>query len=198
MKHIVKGSEPSSFQSWKKKNPRADWDDFSRTKTYQELRQCLIDEQAMFCCYCEIALRQNSDAHIEHFKPKSKYPAERFAYNNFFACCEYKDSCGRKKGSEYFDDLISPLDANCQSRFTYTGNGKIIPFNENDEYAQRTIEVLALNCKRLRLQRESIIKILDNDETTTDYLKQSLANCIDWYNGFFTVIRYVAGKRGTA
>ncbi len=198
MKHIVKCPEPSSFQSWNKKNPRADWDDFSKTETYQELRECLINEQAMFCCYCEIALRQNSDAHIEHFKPKSKYPAERFAYNNLFACCEYKDSCGRKKGSDYFDNLISPLDKNCQLRFTYTGNGMIIPSDEKDTLAKKTINLLALNCKRLRNQRQSIIKVLDDGGITIDYLKESLDNCAEWYNGFFTVIRYVVGKRGTA
>jgi len=198
MKHIVKGCEPPSFQSWKKKNPRADWDHFSGTETYKELRQYLINEQVMLCCYCEIALKENSDAHIEHFKPKSKYPAERFNYNNLFASCKYNDSCGTKRLSEYFTGLISPLDEKCQSRFTYTGNGMIIPFDENDEYAKRTIKLLALNCKRLRLQRESIIKILDNEEITSDYLEQSLINCVDWYNGFFTVIRYVADKRGTA
>jgi uncharacterized protein (TIGR02646 family) len=195
MKHIVKGVEPSSFQSWKKKNPRGNWDDFSGTEIYQELRQYLIDEQAMLCCYCEIALKENTDAHIEHFKPKSKYPVERFNYNNLFASCRYNDSCGSQKLSEYFTGLISPLDKNCQLRFTYTGNGKIIPFDENDQSAQKTIEVLALNCKRLKDRRLSVIKALDNDWITIDHLKKSLDNCVDWYNGFFTVIQYVTDKR---
>jgi hypothetical protein len=87
--------------------------------------------------------------------------------------------------------MVSPLDKACQSRFTYTGSGKIIPVNENDIFANKTIELLGLNCKRLKDQRLSLIKAIDNEWTSFD---QSLENCIEWYNGFFTVIQYIENK----
>ncbi len=196
MKHITKNSGPSSFRAWNGNKPHgADWNFFSKTDVYRELRQYLVDEQDDLCCYCEIALKNDAYVHIEHFKPKSTYPAEMFDIQNLFACCQYNDSCGHKKGSGFFDELVSPLDTNCRARFTYTGNGKIIPLNENDISAQQTIDLLGLNCKRLKDRRRSIMRTLDNAGVTTDYLKESLDNCIEWYDGFFTVIEYVAGKQ---
>lgn len=197
MKHIIKNPEPSSFYTWKASNRSANWNEFSGTEPYNELRSCLVEEQQHLCCYCEVALMNdgNISAHVEHFKPKGRHQTEMFNILNLFACCEHTDSCGHKKGNEYFAGLVCPLEENCESRFTYTGNGTIIPSNENDESADRTIQLLNLNCKRLKDQRKSIIKALEHDEITIDYLKQSLDNYLEWYNGFFTVIQYVAGKR---
>lgn len=200
MKHIIKTSNPDFFKRWKKGNRGVHWNVFAKTETYKELRQCLIEEQGILCCYCEVSLMKNGNvyAHIEHFKPKGKKPKDMFNIQNLFACCEHTDSCGHKKLSEYFDGLICPLEKNCESRFTYTGNGTIISSKENDKSADRTIEILGLNCKRLKDQRLSIIKALDQAGITADYLKQALAHCIEWHNGFFTVIQYVACKRGSA
>ena len=88
--------------------------------------------------------------------------------------------------------MVSPLDTNCQSRFTYTGNGKIIPSLEKDPLAQKTIDLLGLNCKHLKDQRKSIITTLET--TDSDFLEQSMEKCIDWYNGYYTVIQFVAEK----
>ncbi len=89
--------------------------------------------------------------------------------------------------------MVSPLDDDCQSRFTYTGNGKIIPSDESDTFAQRTIDIVGLNCKRLKDRRLSLIKVLDNE--WTDF-EQSLSKYIEWHQGFYTVIEYVANKNG--
>jgi uncharacterized protein (TIGR02646 family) len=193
MKHFVKGDEPPFYQIWRKKKPHANWDDFSGTETYIELRKVLIKEQANLCCYCELALTKDVDAHIEHHRPKSER-RQMFIIENLFACCQHKDSCGHHKGSTYFNGFISPLDKNCQDRFTYTGTGKIIPVDETDELAQKTIDTLELNCKRLKTQRESIIKMLENIGMTTHDLQESLDNCVEWYHGFYTVIQYIADK----
>ncbi len=195
MKHIVKGDEPASFQCWKQQNRTVNWSDFSGSEVYQELRSTLTEQQENLCCYCEIALKQNTDAHVEHLKDKQSYPQDMFDFRNLLASCQHNDCCGHKKGSGYFADMVSPLNADCQLRLTYTGNGKIIPRDEHDTFAHKTIDLLALNCKRLSDQRKSIIiRTLDYDTADSDYLQQSLDNCIEWYNGFFTVIQYVAAK----
>ncbi len=201
MRNITKGNEPKLFKSWKSKkdNQRNTWDDFASTQStshniYIELRQKLINQQKKMCCYCEIALKTEQDAHVEHLKHQSKYQKEIFEFNNLLASCQKTDCCGHKKSNQYFENMVSPLDTNCQKRFTYTGNGKIIPKNENDKFAEKTIELLGLNsCKRLKDLRQTIIKTLkDSDE---DYLNQALRNCVDWHNGFYTVIEYIKNKR---
>jgi len=92
---------------------------------------------------------------------------------------------GIKKDKGYFDNMVSPLNSDCESRFTYTGRGNVIPSDEDDMAAQETIDLLGLNCKRLRDRRESIIRMLDCDAIDSDYFQQSLDNCFEWYDGFF-------------
>lgn len=141
------------------------------------------------CCYCEIALIKNIDAHIEHLMDKDNFPQERFSFNNLLASCQYHDSCGHAKGNKYFEGMISPLDKNCQSRLTYTGNGRIITVDEADENAEKTIKLLDLNCKRLVDRRKSIITTLEYSDG--EYLQNSLDNCVEWYQGFYTLIQYL-------
>jgi hypothetical protein len=64
-----------------------------------------------------------------------------------------------------------------------------MPFDENENDAQDTINVLDLNCKRLVDRRKGIIKTLEN--TDNEYISLSLENCIEWFNGFYTVIEYM-------
>ncbi|MCD6321455.1 MAG: TIGR02646 family protein [Clostridiales bacterium] len=167
MRHILHNTEPASFYRWRQQNPNANWNNFLRPHSqhlavYTELRKTLIDQQKKMCCYCEVALKEDTDAHVEHLQDQDNYPKETFNFNNLLASCRHNDCCGHKKGNSYFTEMVSPLDNNCESRFTYTGNGKIIPFNELDIHAQKTIRLLGLNCKRLspslRVMRECLKK----------------------------------------
>ncbi len=161
---------------------------------YSELRRDLISQQEDMCCYCEIALKPETYAHVEHLKCRSKYPNAIYDFNNLLASCNGRnsDSCGHKKSNHYFDDMVSPLDKDCEKRFTYTGTGKIIAKDENDLAAVKTIELLGLNCKRLKERRETLIKKLE--KINNEYLKQALENCVEWYGGFYTVIHYLIAK----
>ncbi len=192
MRHIVKGGEPAGFSEWcRKHSADVNWGDFSGTNEHQELLQQLREEQDDLCCYCEIVIDETK-THVEHFKPRSQYPGEVFSYQNMFACCQHPDSCGHKKKGKYFSELISPLSTDCESRFTYTGMGNIIPKDENDTFAQDTIDLLGLNCKRLLDRRKNILAELQN--ASDDYLAMSLENFKEWY-GFYTVVKYASNKR---
>lgn len=190
MKYIDRQQSPASFEQWKSHNRTANWNDFSESEVYQEVKEQLLNQQEQMCGYCEIAIMTTGQSsHIEHLKDRHNFPQEIFNYDNFIASCQYSDSCGHKKGSKYFNGFVSPFDLNCQDRFTYTRDGRIIPSDENDTNAQKTIEILGLNCKRLVDRRKGIIKTLERTEN--DYIQMSLDNCIDWYNGFYTVIEYM-------
>lgn len=188
MRQITGRTEPSTFINWKKKNINNEWEDFSGSEEYNKLRKQLIKQQDKMCCYCEIALKEDINAHIEHIQAKHHYPQKRFDFENLYASCQHQDSCGHEKGSSNFANMILP-NMDCQSYFTYTRNGKIIPAKEGDANSQKTIDLLGLNCKRLKRGRESIIKSLEDlDETIKN---QYLQNCVEWVNGFYTVIEYM-------
>lgn len=198
MKSVNKNSEPVSFTTWKQTSNNCSWSDFSCPQSqyrdvYLTLRQELITQQGEMCCYCEVALKEETDAHIEHLKDQHNHSTDRYDFNNLFASCQHNDSCGHKKGTGYFNEMISPLDNDCQCQFTYTGAGKIIPNDENDDFANATIELLGLNCKRLKDRRKNLIKTLESADSS--YLDQSLNSCVDWHDGFYTVIDYMIGKQ---
>jgi uncharacterized protein (TIGR02646 family) len=194
MKHIVKGIEPKSFEDWRRNNHTLLWSDFSGSEVYLELRSTLTCQQNRMCCYCEIALNEDANAHVEHLRNQQNHRGERYDFDNLLASCQYTDSCGHKKGNDYFADMVTPLDNDCQSRFTYTGNGRIIPSDESDTHSQITIDMLGLNCRRLKDRRKSIIKTLEVVHDT-DYLQLSLNNCVEWYCGFHTLIEYLINGR---
>ena len=162
MRYIEKyTTEPEEFSRWKKQNKKANWSDFSGGSEYGEVKKQLIAEQLGMCCYCEVILSL-SDCHIEHLKPKSRYPQEKFAYGNLLASCNSKKSCGHKKGTWYRPEMVSPLDEDCEQRFKYTHDGKIVPFDKEDKSALETIEQLGLNCTILKDRRKSIILALES------------------------------------
>jgi uncharacterized protein (TIGR02646 family) len=194
MKHVVKGSEPASFQRWKRQNPHeANWSNLD-SAVRQELKETLIEQQKEMCCYCEVSLKQSTNVHVEHLEDKHNWPNRIFDYDNLLASCQYNDSCGHKKGAGYFSGMVSPLDDKCESRFTYTGIGTMIPTDETDVKAQSTIDLLGLNCNRLKGRRKAIIQALETDGYDFYSLQQILDSCIDWPGGFFTVIKYMRDK----
>lgn len=195
MKYISKGEQPESFEGWLQTNTDVAWGDFSglHYEVYCNLRNQLLEQQNNVCCYCEIALKNEKDAHIEHLKPRNQFSCETYSFLNLLASCRYTDSCGHQKGRDYFSDFISPLGSTCQNRFTYTRRGNVIPFEETDTHAERTIALLGLNCKRLKDQRESIIKCLEKCEL--EVVTRYLENCFEWVNGFSSVVEYVASKK---
>ena len=191
MRAVTHIDEPELFRQWLKKTSIKNWSDFSGTPAYLELRKKLICQQGEMCCYCEIALKKDKDAHIEHFQDNDTYPKECFNVENLMASCQHNDCCGHKKGRGYFNEMVSPFDHTCQSRFKYTGTGKMVPVDEDDTFAEQTIERLGLNCKRLKQRRVDLIKAIDNDWINFD---EYLENCIEYCDGFFSVIEYIKNK----
>jgi uncharacterized protein (TIGR02646 family) len=192
MRQISNRTEPVSFIEWKKKNNKEGWDKFSGTDVYKELKEYLRFAQENMCCYCEIAVKQNTDAHIEHLKSRHHFPNDRFKFDNLYACCQSHDTCGHAKGSTDSSRMILP-DSDCEPRFTYTDNGVIIPAREGDQEVLDTIRILDLNNKRLRDRRKTIIRTLE-DVNDTELIEEYLINCVEYVEGFYTVIKYVQQK----
>ena len=165
MKRIVKGAEPAEFSSWKKKDRMAHQPNWNRpsAEIKEVVHESLMREQGFLCCYCESRIRKD-DSHTEHFRPVRWFPERQLDYDNMHCSCQRDPSrgeprhCGHGKGS-WFDEklLISPLDADCEDRFRFTGNGDILPRSCDDAAAETTIRKLGLDLPKLRAQRAAAI-----------------------------------------
>lgn len=180
MKYLRHPDAPIELEKRQKKpvdNPTKSWENLSSV-TKKKIKQYLLPTQSYLCAYCETELAQGENElgyHIEHIKPKSKYPDFTFQFNNLIISCFEKGnevdlqhydfsslSCGHFIKNTYDPDLfIPPTEENCQNYFFYRLEGKIIPIHSLSEQDKKralyTIDVLNLNCARLVRQRKDII-----------------------------------------
>ena len=88
MKYISKHQEPRRFSVWKanqRRSRRLSWNRF-RPPLKAEVHRSLLREQGYICCYCESRVQVN-DSHIEHFRPRSRYPGLALDYENLHCSC---------------------------------------------------------------------------------------------------------------
>lgn len=168
MKRVAKKAEPVKFSDWKKGDRMAHRPRWSRVpaKIKKSIHESLMREQGFICCYCESRIRME-DSHIEHFRPKRRFPNRQLDYGNLHCSCQRDPSsgeprhCGLLKGS-WFDKnlLLSPLEADCEDRFGFTANGDVFPRSIGDAAAKTTIEKLGLDLPKLRALRAAAIDAL--------------------------------------
>ena len=194
MKYIFKREEPQSFRDWKSAGDKSYSELINPIKS--ELKKSLLAEQGYICCYCESRI-SSDNSHIEHLKPKDKdkFPLLQLDYNNLLCSCQKQLSkgeprhCGNSKANDSIS--ITPLDMNCESKFTYNEDGTIEAIDEN---AEETIKALKLDIDKLNDLRRNAIEpfILDISDAEAkifaeEYLKQKDGR----YNEFHTTIKYL-------
>jgi uncharacterized protein (TIGR02646 family) len=157
MRHIIKNDEPVVLSEFKRKyrnknHSAARYDDLT-SEERTRIRDYLVTEQYGICAYCMRSI-ENESCHIEHIKPKSKFPNVSLAYGNLVASCESDNSCGKYKGNEYDDAFVAPTEEDCESQYSYTMDGRIKPLTDGARY---TIELLNLNSYKLTAARKTAI-----------------------------------------
>lgn len=176
MRTIKKGNQaPYHLEQAQLKNPVPSFPEKAWKRFVYKEEFCnyfLEPQQYYICAYCEISLNKLG-RHIEHIKPKSRYPEETFNYHNLVLCCIDAQqlshlhlderSCGHYKLDNYDPSLfVSPLEPNCRDYFWYRQNGEVIP-NTNltpsqQARARYTIDILNLNSLRLVRQQRILIQ----------------------------------------
>lgn len=118
------------------------------------------------CAYCESHITHIGYGHIEHFRPKSKFPDLCFEWDNLLLGCEI---CNGKeyKGDKFPEStdggpFINPVDENPDEFFDFefdpeTGTANVIP---KDRRALTTEDMLGLNRPELVKRRSSIVRLL--------------------------------------
>jgi len=208
MKYIVKGQEPQAFSEWKGQENDG-WSptyDILAGMPKRVLKEALIREQGFLCCYCEQPLTI-SDSHIEHFRSQSGFPDKTLEYRNLLCSCQGERvtgdpvHCGHAK-ENWFDEalLISPLDPDCESRFSFTGDGQIRSRNVSDKAASETIGRLNLGIPKLNALRKAVIDLfldgaISGAEEMNLFVRRYLERNGDGsFQPFWTTIRYIFGE----
>lgn len=210
MKYINKSQPPQDFIEWKNKineHWQPNWNNFQKPEKTL-VHESLLKEQGFICCYCGRRINQ-TDSHIEHLKPRNKYPDLILDYTNFLASCQGESEmpptipvhCGHKKRGWYEETLmVSPLDNNCADFFHYTDDGQILPTKDSTKQsaAKETIARLALDIDKLKRMREraiegilEIIDTLSNDEIRKLINGFEHTNANGEYEEFCSAIVYV-------
>ncbi|MDR0909365.1 MAG: HNH endonuclease [Spirochaetaceae bacterium] len=94
------------------------------------------------CMYCESKIDHNSFAHVEHIKPKAKYPELEFVWDNLGYSCE---RCNNYKGDIYDEALpfINPYDEEPEGHIIFIG--ALAFCKQGSERGEFTIKALQLN-----------------------------------------------------
>jgi len=74
-------------------------------------KEALQKSTAGKCMYCESNIGHISYAHLEHIKPKAKFPELKFSWGNLGFCCQV---CNTNKGEKYSETtpFINPYNEN--------------------------------------------------------------------------------------
>lgn len=206
MRGFSKGIEPGDFTRWKSL-ANNDWTpEYSNLQNpeKQNLLKALLREQLYCCCYCGREIDE-SESHIEHFRPQSEYPHLELDYQNLHASCIRASDpdkplhCGHTKES-WFDEnaYVSPLEPDCESKFRYLLHGKVEPGEPSDIAAENMISKLALNARYLVNRRnEVILGIFDKEfiEAATEVeLRQIISSFETPENGRLTPFSHIVSR----
>ena len=112
----------------------------------------LLAETNGKCAYCESRLLVSDYAHVEHIRPKSRFPEECFNWNNLTLAC----AKGNISKGDYYDEnipLLNPYQDDVDSRLDSAG--PLIRWQAGDNSAELTIRKLKLEgIERLELLLE--------------------------------------------
>jgi uncharacterized protein (TIGR02646 family) len=112
------------------------------------------------CGYCECNTTEGAYTQIDHYKPKSRYPALVFEWENFVPSCA---QCNGFKSDHDTgtEPIINPYEINPGEAFYY--NRTRIKSKEGGYFnrADKTIEVCSLNRDELLYARARILAKLD-------------------------------------
>lgn len=136
---------------------------------YQNFRPYLKADFNQRCGYCDDPgshYGQEISYHIDHFKPKSKFPNLETNYNNLVYSCPYCNGAKSDKWRET-DGFIDPCDSKYDIHLSRNNKGQIKAKTPRGKYI--------VNNLKLFLKRHEVIWIL----ATLDRQKQQLKNNID-------------------
>lgn len=180
------------------------WQNLSSADT-REIRSALETMQGSYCAYCEAvsddkSKNQNQRRHIEHFRPRAKFPELTYCWDNLFLSCSNSETCGKhkdKKGLGYSpDEVLNPCLDDPDRFLRFYANGRVEPargISEADKRrADETIRVFNLNAPSLVERRKNVLcawEWLKN--SSSDKINEYVSAILDQGQPFPTAVRHV-------
>lgn len=140
---------------------------------HRDIQEALAKSSHDKCAFCECKPGESGNIEVEHFAPKSHYPALTFEWDNLLPVCR---RCNQAKSD--FDTvkepIIDPSKIDPETIMTYDYL-RIVPVSETgyEETVNTTIEVCDLNCTRLYTARAELMKSLTE---YTDELNEKISS----------------------
>lgn len=168
MRQIQKRHEPhrlTQFRAAYQSDPNFNYN-LIDTSLRKEIRQALMAEQRGLCAYTGRRIDDDS-CHIEHLKPQRHcLKGEDISYSNMVACVPAPNApdlpYGACRKRDWPDTtqialFVSPLQPDCEARFSFTLRGQINASHPGDRAAEETIKHLGLDHQELEQLRKSAI-----------------------------------------
>lgn len=130
---------------------------------HQDIKKKLFASSYQKCAFCESKPAESGNIEVEHFKPKSLYPELAFDWENLLPICR---RCNNSKSDHDTgkEPIVDPSHDDPEKIFTYYFLN-IIPLDDKNEIAHRTIEICDLNSERLFEIRANLLKALSSYES---------------------------------
>lgn len=133
---------------------------------HKDIKKALTESSHCKCAFCECKPGKSGNIEVEHFKPKSLYPALTFDWDNLLPACR---KCNEAKSDydTHTTPIIDPTKEDPEQLLTYRFI-EICPISgtAGEEKAQNTIDVCNLNCPRLFSARSELMVAL------TEYMNE--------------------------
>lgn len=124
-----------------------------RTKKY--VKVALREMSHFNCAYCQNPHAAGGFGEVEHYRPKSLFPALAYSWENYFFSCRL---CNHTKSNKWPQrgEYVRPDDGDPESRFVFRENG-MVEAAAGDEAAVVMIEDFGLNREVLVVGRRNVI-----------------------------------------
>ncbi len=138
---------------------------------HKDIREKLFASSYHKCAYCEAKPAESGNIEVEHFRPKSIYPELAFEWTNLLPICR---KCNDSK-SDYDtgeNPIVNPSKMDPEAIFTYKYLN-IVPLDDGDEKAKRTIEVCNLNSERLYdIRARLMYSLCTNEKAVANWIEE--------------------------
>lgn len=152
-------------------------DSIKKKYNQEDIKEALRRECHSKCVYCESKMSHVTYEHIEHIKPKSKYPELSFEWGNLTLACPV---CNTNKGNTY-DESVPFVNPYIDEPDEYLiPLGGFIYYRPGNKRGEITVKKIDLNRSSLIEQRkeriDSIQRLADKYcEETNPTVKQMLS-----------------------
>lgn len=154
-----RNKEPKELIEYRETTPGVSYADFPHKSI---VRESLVDEQGYICAYC-MGKIDAATSTIEHYISQTRHADSPYAeevhkeqsllYSNMYGVCiNFSAHCDKKRENRPIE-ILDPHKPSCEELITYTLDGTVVPTGRDEDKVKRDIELLGLNCKKLKDSR---------------------------------------------